>query len=136
MYRDIYGNDIFQNNLNINNIKYLGDGYCVFHKDGEKYIGLLPSFPEKEIYSIVKKIAVPADKPTKTKIKKVWKKKKSSKSLKLSVKKAKKISGYEVRIYRSNKNAKKNIKCLVSKTANKVAITIQSKKLAQKKIYL
>lgn len=133
MYCNIYGNDIFQNNLNITNIKYLDNGYYVFHKDGKNYIGLLPSFPKKEIYSIAKKIVVPADKPAKTKIKKVWKKKKSSKFFKLSVKKGKKISGYEVRIYRSNKNAKKNIKYLVKKTAKKTKIAIHSKKLAQKK---
>ena len=49
------------------------------------------------------------------------------------MKKGEKISGYEVRIYRSNKNAKKNVKYLVKKTAKKTKIAIHSKKLAQKK---
>ena len=132
-YLDFEGNDIFKNNFNITVDKYLGDGYYVFNQNGKKGIGLLPSFPKKSINRIVKKIVVPADIPSKTKIKKIWKKKRSEKTLKLSVKKIKNVSGYEVKVYGSKKNAKKNIKALVTKKTKKTIINIKSKKIAKKK---
>lgn len=132
-YLDFEGNDIFKNNFNITVDKYLGDGYYVFTQNGKKMIGLLSSFPKKEIKRVVKKISVPADIPAETRIKKIWKKKKSSKTLKLSVKKIKNVSGYEVKVYGSKKNAKKNIKTLVTKRIKKTTINIKSKKIVKKK---
>ncbi|MCR5430089.1 MAG: hypothetical protein K6E58_02535 [Eubacterium sp.] len=72
--------------------------------------------------------------PGKTKIKKVYKKKKSAKKLKLKLKKVKRAKGYQVNVYKSKKKAKKNKKAIVRKYVKyKKKITIKSKKLKNKK---
>ena len=74
-------------------------------------------------------------KPDKVKIKKIYKKKKSAKKLRMSVKKAKRARGYQVKIFTKKKNAKKVKKALVTKTFKKFKkkFTIKSKKLKKKK---
>lgn len=72
-------------------------------------------------------------KPGKAKIKKVKAKKKSSKKLKLTLKKIKKATGYQIAVYKTKKNAKKNKKAIIKKFVKKVKVTIKSKKLKNKK---
>lgn len=72
-------------------------------------------------------------KPAKAKIKKVTPKKKSAKKVKISLKKIKGATGYQVAIYKTKKNAKKNKKALVKKIVKKTKVTIKSKKLKNKK---
>ena len=72
--------------------------------------------------------------PGKTKIKKIYKKKKSAKKLKLKLKKVKGAKGYQIAVYKSKKKAKKNKKALVKKFVKyKKKIVIKSKKLKKKK---
>ncbi len=72
-------------------------------------------------------------KPAKVKIKKIYKKKKSAKSIKLVLKKAKNATKYEVAVYKTKKKASKNKGALVKKTFKKVKVKIISKKLKNKK---
>ncbi|MBE5959060.1 MAG: hypothetical protein E7254_09410 [Lachnospiraceae bacterium] len=71
--------------------------------------------------------------PEKATIKKVSSKKKASKKVKLTIKKAKNANAYEIAIYKSKKNAKKNIKALVKKETQKLKVSIKSAKLKNKK---
>lgn len=71
--------------------------------------------------------------PGKTKIKKIWKKKRSAKKIKLKIKKAKNAKGYELSVYKKKANAKKHVKALVIKYTTKLKNTIKSKKFKKKK---
>ncbi len=72
--------------------------------------------------------------PDKTKVTKIYKKKKSAKKIKIKIKKTAGATGYQVAIYKSKKNAKKNKKALVKKYVKfKKKITIKSKKIKNKK---
>ncbi len=65
------------------------------------------------------------------------KKKKSAKKLSLTVKKVSGAVGYQIKVYSSSKNAKKNKKSIFTKTVKKVKITLKSNKLKnKKKLYL
>ena len=72
--------------------------------------------------------------PSKVKIKKAIKKK-SAKKIKVTIKKLSGVRGYQVRIYKTKKNAKKNKKFIVTKYIgkNKAKLVIKSKKLKGKK---
>lgn len=72
--------------------------------------------------------------PSKVKIKKAIKKK-SAKKLKVTIKKLSGVKGYQVRIYKTKKSAKKNKKAIVTKyiNKNKAKLVIKSKKLKGKK---
>lgn len=120
LYIDFSGNDVFENNYGIVVEQYLGDGYYIYTKNNKTGIGLLPSYKERTSYSI-KSSACKS-----TKVVKVWKKKKSSKKLKLRLKKVKKAKGYQVKVYSKKK-------ALVYKNAKKTTITVKSKKIANKK---
>lgn len=123
---DLNGNNIFENDLGVKVYAYIGDGYYFYEQNGKKGIALLPGFKEKTVVKTLKK-------PSSTKIKKIWKKKKSSKKLKVCIGKVKEVSYYQIKIYSSKKNAKKNKKALVSKKTKKTTVTLKSKKLANKK---
>lgn len=71
--------------------------------------------------------------PGKAKIKKITAKKKSAKKVKISLKKINGAKGYQIAIYKTKKNAKKNKKSIVKKFVNKLKVTIKSKKLKNKK---
>ena len=71
--------------------------------------------------------------PGATKVKKIAKKKRSAKKIKVTLTKAKGAVGYEVSVYKSKKNAKKNKKAIVKKFTTKVKYTLKSKKLKNKK---
>ena len=71
--------------------------------------------------------------PSKAKIKKITTKKKSSKKLKLSLKKINGAKGYQVAVYQTKKNAGKNKKAIFKKFVKKASVTVQSKKLKNKK---
>lgn len=77
------------------------------------------------------------NKTSRVKIKKIFPKKKLSMKLKVSLKKISKVSGYQLKIFTSKKNAKNNKRAIVTvefKSANKV---IKSKRLKkQKKLYV
>ena len=87
--------------------------------------------PTQEVKTTVapKKVA----KPSKVKIKKIAKKKKSAKKLKVTLKKAKNAKGYQVAVYKSKKNAKKNKKAIVKKYSKSVKVKLKGKKLKGKK---
>ena len=72
--------------------------------------------------------------PAKVKVKKATKKK-SAKKLTVKIKKLSGVKGYEVRVYKSKKNAKKNKKVIYKKliNKNKAKLVIKSKKLRRKK---
>lgn len=72
-------------------------------------------------------------KPGKAKVKKAVKKKKSAKKIKITLKKVAGAKKYQVAVYKTKKNAKKNKKALVKKTITKLTATIKSKKLKGKK---
>ncbi len=75
--------------------------------------------------------------PGKAKIKKIYKRKFSAKKMKVSLKKIKGAKGYQIAVYKTKKNAKKNKKALVKKYTKKVKYTIKSKKLkGKKKVYV
>ncbi|MFQ9514782.1 MAG: hypothetical protein ACLRZ9_03035 [Eubacterium sp.] len=69
----------------------------------------------------------------KAKISKVGAKKKVSKKLKLTLKKVSSAKKYEIRVYKTRTNAKKNKKAIVKKTVSKLKVTLKSKKLKNKK---
>lgn len=71
-------------------------------------------------------------KPAKVKVKSLSKKK-SAKKLVVKFKKAKRAKGYQIAVYSSKKNAKKNKKALVKKNTKKLKYTVKSKKLKNKK---
>ena len=71
--------------------------------------------------------------PARAKIKKVSAKKKSAKKVKLTLKKITNAVGYQVAIYKTKKNAKKNKKAVVKKFTKKLKVTVKSKKLKNKK---
>lgn len=79
--------------------------------------------------SLSKKVKAPA----KAKIKKVYAKKKAAKKIKVKLKKTKRAKGYQVAVYKTKKNAKKNKKAIVKKIVKKRNVTIKSKKLKNKK---
>ena len=72
--------------------------------------------------------------PSKVTVKKATKKK-SAKKLTVKIKKISGVKGYEVRVYKSKKNAKKNKKAVVKKliSKNKAKLVVKSKKLKGKK---
>ena len=67
----------------------------------------------------------------KTKVKKATKKA-AAKKIKVSLKKIGGAAGYQVRVFKAKKDAKKNKKAIVKKTIKKASATIKSKKLANK----
>ena len=71
--------------------------------------------------------------PDKAKIKSITAKKKSSKKLKLSLKKIRKAKGYQVAVYRTKNHAVNNKKAIVKKFVKKTSVVITSKKLKSKK---
>lgn len=71
--------------------------------------------------------------PGKAKVKKITAKKKSSQKVKLSLKKISGAKGYQVAIYKTKKNAKKDKKAIVKKFVKKTSTTIKNKKLKNKK---
>lgn len=71
--------------------------------------------------------------PGQVKIKKIASKKKSSKKVKLTIKKVNTAKGYQVAVYTTKKNAKNNKKAIVKKNVNKAAITVSSPKLKNRK---
>lgn len=71
--------------------------------------------------------------PTKAKIKKITPKKKSSKKIKLTLKKIKRANGYQVAIYKTKKNASDDTKAVIKKVVKKTKLTIKSKKIKNKK---
>ena len=75
----------------------------------------------------------PVKVPAKAAVKKVVKKKKSAKKIKVTLKKVAGATKYQVAVYKTKKNAKKNKKALVKKTTTKLSFTIKSKKLKGKK---
>ncbi len=72
-------------------------------------------------------------KPGAVKIKKVRAKKKSAKKLSVTLKKVANANGYQVAVYKSKNNAKKNRAAIVRKLATKIKITLKSKALKNKK---
>lgn len=104
--------------------------------------------PEPTTPDVTTETQEPTDKPTtnptvkptpnkkitvkKTKVKKA-KKKKSSKKAKISLKKVKGVSGYQIKVYKS----KKAKKALVKRTVTKAKFTLKSKKIKnRKKLYI
>ncbi len=71
--------------------------------------------------------------PGKAAVKKIAKRKKSAKKMKVTLKKIAGATKYQVAVYKTKKNAKKNKKALVKKTTTKLKFTIKSKKLKGKK---
>ncbi len=72
-------------------------------------------------------------KPGKAKISKIAKRKKSAKKMKITLKKVKGAKGYQIAVYKTKKNAKKNKKALIKKYTKKIKYTIKSKKFKNKK---
>ena len=70
--------------------------------------------------------------PDKVKVKKAIKKK-SSKKIKITLKKSQGAKGYQVVVYKTKKNAKKNVKALKTTYTKKVKFNIKSKKFKKKK---
>ena len=71
--------------------------------------------------------------PAKVKIVKADTKKKASKKVKLLLKKNTGAKGYQIAVYITKKNANKNKKAIVIKTVKKIKVSINSKKLKNKK---
>ncbi|MCI9617291.1 MAG: hypothetical protein HFG31_04705 [Eubacterium sp.] len=71
--------------------------------------------------------------PGKAKIKSITAKKKSTKKVKLLLKKIRGAKGYQVAVYKIKKNAAKNKKVIVKKFVKKTSVTVTSKKLKNKK---
>ena len=127
-YLDEHGDDVFENSFDITVEKYLGHGYFLYSKgDRNKVgIGLLSNYTKLPETTYVSKV----------KIKKVYKKKFSSKLLKLKVNKIKKATGYQVAIYK-NAPGKKTKKPLLKKCFKNTTIKVKSKKLCKrKKLYI
>lgn len=91
-----------------------------------------PSGSDK-VTTTVKSGETKVQKPKKAKIKKVNAKKKSAKKIKLSLKKINGAEGYQIAVYKTKKNAKKNKKALIKKIVKKRKVTIKSNKLKNKK---
>lgn len=72
-------------------------------------------------------------KPRKVTIKKIKKKKLSAKKIVLNIKKVAGATGYEVAVYKTKKNAKKDEKRLTSADTTKIKFKVKSKKLKNKK---
>ena len=70
--------------------------------------------------------------PDKAKVKKAIKKK-SAKKIKVTLKKAADSKGYQVKVYKSKKKAKKNKSALATKFVTKLKFTFKSKKFKKKK---
>ena len=84
-------------------------------------------------YNPTKKVT----KPGKTKVKQAIKKKKSPKKISIKLKKVKGAKGYQVAVYKSKKNAKKNKKAIKKKYSKKLKFTVKSKKFKKyKKLYV
>lgn len=81
-----------------------------------------------QVKSTTKAVVIP-----KAKISKVYAKKKTAKKLKLTLKKIAGVKKYEIRIYKTKANAKKNKKAIVKKTVSKLKVTLKSKKLKNRK---
>ncbi len=79
------------------------------------------------------KVTPAAKAPGKVKIAKVYKKKKKAKKLKIKLKRVAGAAGYQVKVYKTKKNAKKNKKAIANKFTSKIKVTIKSKKLKKKK---
>lgn len=76
-------------------------------------------------------------KPGKTKVKQAIKKKKSPKKISIKLKKVKGTKGYQVAVYKSKKNAKKNKKAIKKKYSKKIKFILKSKKFKKyKKLYV
>lgn len=76
-------------------------------------------------------------KPNKVTIKKVNSKKKSAKKVKLTLKKIDGVVGYQVAVYKTKNNAKKNKNAIVKKIVKNTKAAIKSKKLKNaKKLYI
>ena len=76
---------------------------------------------------------------SRVKIKKVYAKKKTAKKLKLKIRKIPKIKGYQIVVFKSKKNAKKNKRALFRKyiKKNKTFFVVKNKKLKnRKKLYV
>ncbi|MCR5793154.1 MAG: hypothetical protein K6G65_08290 [Lachnospiraceae bacterium] len=78
-------------------------------------------------------VVVTVKKPAAVKIKKATRKNKAAKSISVTIKKAKNAKGYQIAVYKSLKDAKKNKKELVKKYIKKLKFNLKSKKLANKK---
>lgn len=70
----------------------------------------------------------------KAKILKISKRKKSAKKIKITLKRVECASGYQIAVFDSKKNAKKNIKALINRFTSKVKYTLKSTKIKNKKI--
>lgn len=82
-------------------------------------------------------ITVKLSKPNKVTIKKINIKKKSAKKIKLTLKKITGVKGYQVAVYKTKNNAKKNNKAIFKKFVKNTKVTIKSKKLKnEKKLYV
>lgn len=92
-----------------------------------------PSPTKAPVVTTTTKKGSTVKKPGKAKVKKVVKKKKSAKKIKVTLKKVKGATKYQVAVYKTKKNAKKNKKALVKKVIKKLKATIKSKKLKGKK---
>ena len=66
----------------------------------------------------------------------VIKAKKSAKKIRITLKKQENVSGYQVAVYKTKKNAKKNKKAIVKKYAIKLNFKIKSKKFKRKKLFV
>ena len=67
----------------------------------------------------------------------VIKAKKSAKKIKVTLKKLNRVSGYQIAVYKSKKNAKKNKKAIVKRYTITLNTKIKSKKFAKiKKLYV
>ena len=88
----------------------------------------------KKVTPATTKAPAKPKKPGKVKIKKAYKKK-SAKKLTIKIKKIKGVKGYQVRVFKSKKKAKKNKKAIVKKfiKKNKAKLVIKKKKLKKKK---
>lgn len=71
--------------------------------------------------------------PAKADIKKLYAKKKAAKKVKLSLKTIRGAKGYQLAVYTTKKNAKKNKKAIIKKNVKTTKVTITSKKLKNKK---
>lgn len=72
--------------------------------------------------------------PGKAVIKKVATKKVISKKVKISLKKIRGVKGYQVVVYKTKKNAKKNKKAIIKRFSDKTRVIVTSKKLKNKKM--
>ena len=66
----------------------------------------------------------------------VIKAKKSAKKIRITLKKQENVSGYQVAVYKTKKNSKKNKKAIVKKYTIKLNFKIKSKKFKRKKLFV